>query len=182
MHLNKSFNLRRNLNEKCDISNFSAHTISAFTTRAGIWKSSIIVWPNFAVLFECAILFEQVDGCWDFFVNPKTNIPKKWYGFMRGSPPLRPPPPPPEDFLSSHVDLPLLSWKILISPNNLGINSKWHNPVACPYFLLQFLHCYLLATRRSTKELKLSELSFYSLSLNEHLAIYDSRISVKINY
>ena len=66
-------------------------------------------------------------------------------------------------------------------PNNFGINSKWHNPVACPYFLLQFPHCHLLATRRSTKELQLSELSFYSPSLNEHRAIYDSRISVKIN-
>ena len=83
--------------------------------------SNFAVSPNFAVLFDCAILFEQVDGCWDFFVNPKTNIPKKWHGFMSGSPV---PPPPPEDFLSSHVDLPLLSWKILISPNNLGINSK----------------------------------------------------------
>ena len=48
--------------------------------------SNVAVWPNFAVLFDCAILFEQVDGCWDFFVNPKTNIPKKWHGFMSGSP------------------------------------------------------------------------------------------------
>ena len=41
--------------------------------------------------------------------------------------------------------------------------------------MLQFYHCYLLATTRSTKELKLSELSFYRPSLNEHLAIYDSK-------